>query len=82
MREAGVQQQLTDLTSLWRIRHFEERVQDLRMSGEIAGSVHLCYRGHGWAIACGAPLPALLGELLGRAASRTGHPCARPRSVP
>lgn len=41
MREAGVQQQLTDLTSLWRIRHFEE-VQDLCLSGQIAGSAHLC----------------------------------------
>jgi TPP-dependent pyruvate/acetoin dehydrogenase alpha subunit len=96
MRENGRQQLLADLSSLWRIRHFEERVQELRAAGEIAGSVHLCngqeaiyvgacsaldlrrdvvfptYRGHGWAIACGAPLGALFAELLGRATGTNG----------
>jgi GNAT superfamily N-acetyltransferase len=43
-RENGLQQLLADLSSLWRIRHFEERVQELRAAGEIAGSVHLCNR--------------------------------------
>jgi TPP-dependent pyruvate/acetoin dehydrogenase alpha subunit len=42
MRENGLQQLLADLSSLWRIRHFEERVQELRAAGEIAGSVHQC----------------------------------------
>jgi TPP-dependent pyruvate/acetoin dehydrogenase alpha subunit len=30
------------LATMWRIRMFEERVRDLRMAGQIAGSVHLC----------------------------------------
>lgn len=33
---------LDDFAGLWRIRAFEEKVRDLRLSGEIAGSVHLC----------------------------------------
>jgi len=71
------------------IRHFEQRVTQLRHAGDIIGSVHLAigqeaipvgalaalsegdavfatYRGHGWAIACGAPLAATFAELLGR----------------
>jgi TPP-dependent pyruvate/acetoin dehydrogenase alpha subunit len=80
MPENGLQQLLADLSSLWRIRHFEERVQELRSFGGSTDSVHLyngqeaiyvaacsasdlrrdvvfpTYRGHGWAIACGAPL--------------------------
>ncbi|GAA1550633.1 thiamine pyrophosphate-dependent dehydrogenase E1 component subunit alpha [Kribbella sancticallisti] len=34
-------QGLADLHGLWRIRVLEEKVRDLRLSGEIAGSVHL-----------------------------------------
>lgn len=45
MRENGPQQLLSDLSSLWRIRHFEERVRELSAAGEIAGSVHLCNGG-------------------------------------
>lgn len=71
------------------IRAFEERVLEMRLAEQIAGSVHLCigqeagpvgtcsalrpddsvyatYRGHGWAIAAGAPLEGLFAELLGR----------------
>lgn len=77
------------------IRKFEERVYQLRMTGKIIGSVHLCngqeavsvgacaarrsddpvfatYRGHGWAIACGADLAGLFGELMGRAGGVNG----------
>jgi pyruvate dehydrogenase E1 component alpha subunit len=35
------QQMLADLHAMWRIRALEEKVHDLRMSGEIVGSVHL-----------------------------------------
>jgi pyruvate dehydrogenase E1 component alpha subunit len=81
--------QLAYLRMMHRIRAFEERTFDLRMSGEVIGSVHLSngqeaipagtcdqlgpddavfatYRGHGWALACGAPLVPMFGELLGR----------------
>ncbi|PSL08229.1 pyruvate dehydrogenase E1 component alpha subunit [Haloactinopolyspora alba] len=33
---------LRDLRDIWRIRLLEEKVRDLRASGEIVGSVHLC----------------------------------------
>ena len=33
---------LADLRDLWRIRLLEERVRDLRLAGDIQGSVHLC----------------------------------------
>ena len=33
---------LRDLRDLWRIRLLEERVRDLRLAGDIVGSVHLC----------------------------------------
>ncbi|MFI1166296.1 thiamine pyrophosphate-dependent dehydrogenase E1 component subunit alpha [Streptomyces sp. NPDC020801] len=33
---------LADLHAMWRIRAFEEKVRDLRLAGDIAGSVHLC----------------------------------------
>jgi TPP-dependent pyruvate/acetoin dehydrogenase alpha subunit len=35
-------QHLADLHQLWRIRLLEEKIRDLRMAGEIVGSVHLC----------------------------------------
>ncbi len=80
---------LPDLLQVWRIRAFEEKVLDLRLSGDVVGSVHLSigqeaipvgaaglieaddavfatYRGHGWALACGAPPVAMFGEMLGR----------------
>lgn len=37
-----------------------------------ADAVFATYRGHGWAIACGAPLRALFAELLGRATGVNG----------
>jgi pyruvate dehydrogenase E1 component alpha subunit len=80
---------LEHLRGLCVIRLFEERVQQLKDDGEIAGSVHLgigqeaipvgacdalssadvvfaTYRGHGWALACGAPLEPVFAELLHR----------------
>jgi len=77
------------LRSLYTIRYFEERVEQLKADGDIAGSVHLSigqeaipvgacdvlsptdavfatYRGHGWALACGAPPEAVFAELLHR----------------
>lgn len=80
---------LDDLRNLWRIRVMEETIRDLRLKGDIIGSVHLCigqeagpvglcselrpedalfatYRGHGWALARGVPLEAIMAELLGR----------------
>ncbi len=33
---------LRDLRDLWRIRLLEERIRDLRLAGDIVGSVHLC----------------------------------------
>jgi pyruvate dehydrogenase E1 component alpha subunit len=89
MSEAN-SESLSDLRQMLRIRRFEEVVRDLRTSGDVVGSVHLCigqeaiavgavgeldlvcdavfatYRGHGWAIACGATLQGLFAELLGR----------------
>jgi pyruvate dehydrogenase E1 component alpha subunit len=38
---SGNQQQLSDLHAMWRIRALEEGVRELRLSGEIVGSVHL-----------------------------------------
>jgi len=37
-----VQQQLDFLEQMYRIRFFEEKVMELRLSGSIVGSVHLC----------------------------------------
>lgn len=34
--------ELLDLKNMWRVRIFEERVRELRLAGEIVGSVHLC----------------------------------------
>lgn len=85
-----VQQQMNYLEQMYRIRFFEEKVLQLRLSGSIVGSVHLCigqeavavgavsgrakqdavfatYRGHGYALACGAPPVSLFAELMGRA---------------
>ncbi|MEW9516126.1 thiamine pyrophosphate-dependent dehydrogenase E1 component subunit alpha [Streptomyces tubercidicus] len=33
---------LTDLHAMWRIRALEEKVRELRLAGDITGSVHLC----------------------------------------
>ncbi|HET6294391.1 MAG TPA: thiamine pyrophosphate-dependent dehydrogenase E1 component subunit alpha [Kribbella sp.] len=38
---SGYQQHLRDLHEMWRIRALEEKVRELRLSGEIVGSVHL-----------------------------------------
>lgn len=93
-RAAG-HERLDDLRQMWRIRAFEERVQELRRDEVVVGSVHLSngqeaipvgavgalsevdavfatYRGHGWAIACGAPLQLLFAELMGRATGVNG----------
>lgn len=87
--------QLNRFEKMLVIRRFEERVYQLRMTGKIIGSVHLCngqeaiavgaaaarrkddpifatYRGHGWALACGADLTAMFGELMGRAGGVNG----------
>ncbi|GAA4994655.1 hypothetical protein GCM10023205_79320 [Yinghuangia aomiensis] len=42
MHESDLNQYLNELTSMWRIRHFEEHVAQLRADNLIAGSVHLC----------------------------------------
>lgn len=101
MTKLQVEQQVDDtlrldrLERMLRIRKFEERVYQLRMTGKIVGSVHLAngqeaiavgacaarrdddpvfatYRGHGWAIACGADITALFAELMGRAEGVNG----------
>jgi 2-oxoisovalerate dehydrogenase E1 component len=81
--------------SMLTVRRLEERVLDLRLADEFAGSTHLCagqeaipvgtlaaltpddrvvatYRGHGWAIACGVPLAALMAEICQRATGING----------
>jgi TPP-dependent pyruvate/acetoin dehydrogenase alpha subunit len=90
-----LKESLDFLRRMLMIRLFEERVEALRASSEVVGSVHLCngqegvpvgtacalqlgdtvfatYRGHGWAIALGAPLDGLFAELLGRAGGVNG----------
>ncbi|MDQ3911265.1 MAG: thiamine pyrophosphate-dependent dehydrogenase E1 component subunit alpha [Actinomycetota bacterium] len=87
--EASQEDLLRYLRGLYTIRYFEERVEQLKADGDIAGSVHLSigqeaipvgacdvlspadavfatYRGHGWALACGAPSEAVFAELLHR----------------
>ena len=77
------------LTTMWRIRLFEERVGRLTRDGEVHGLIHLStgqegvavgvcaqlraddavysgHRGHGHAIAKGAPLDRMMAELMGR----------------
>ena len=77
------------LTTMWRIRLFEERVGRLTRDGEVHGLIHLStgqegvaagvcaqlraddavysgHRGHGHAIAKGAPLDRTMAELMGR----------------
>lgn len=90
MSDSDVNLHVDLLERMCRIRFFEERLVELRVSGEVVGSVHLCsgqeaicvattaaldlprdlvfptYRGHGWALACGAPLEAMFAELMGR----------------
>jgi pyruvate dehydrogenase E1 component alpha subunit len=89
------EQMLDDLRSMLRIRLMEEAIRDLRLNGEIVGSVHLCigqeagpagvcsvlqpqdavlstYRGHGWALARGVPMTAILAELMGRVTGVNG----------
>jgi acetoin:2,6-dichlorophenolindophenol oxidoreductase subunit alpha len=79
------------LTTMWRIRHFEERVGQLKRADEVHGLIHLSvgqegvaaavcgqlrdddamysgHRAHGHAIAKGAPLEAVMAELMGREA--------------
>jgi 2-oxoisovalerate dehydrogenase E1 component len=78
------------LRTMWRIRHFEERVGRLKQAGDAHGLMHLSlgqegvaagvcgqlrdddavysgHRAHGHAIAKGAPLNAVMAELMGRA---------------
>lgn len=87
--EGPLSEEIELLSTMIVIRRFEETVTELKVNGEIAGSVHLCtgqeaipvgvcatlaaqdlvtstYRGHGWAIAKGAPLDGLFAELMGR----------------
>lgn len=37
-----VRERLADLRAMWRIRALEEKVRELRLAGDIVGSVHLC----------------------------------------
>ena len=83
------EQALRLLTTMWRIRLFEERVGRLTRDGEVHGLIHLStgqegvavgvcsqlraddavysgHRGHGHAIAKGAPLERTMAELMGR----------------
>lgn len=49
---------LRDLSSMWRIRLFEEKVRELRQDEAIVGSVHLCIGQEAVAVgACGTLLP-------------------------
>lgn len=84
-----------------RIRVFEERVLEMSLAGEIAGSVHLCfgqeaipvgacsalqphdqvlstYRGHGWALATGAPALEVLAEIAQRSGGTNGGRAGSP----
>ena len=70
-----------------RIRLFEEKVQELFMSGQIQGTTHLCqgqeamhpgdvqtntYRGHGEALALGMAIETAFAELMGRTTGGSG----------
>jgi TPP-dependent pyruvate/acetoin dehydrogenase alpha subunit len=41
-RDANTTQDLEDLRDVWLIRAFEEKVRELRVAGDVVGSVHLC----------------------------------------
>jgi NAD(P)-dependent dehydrogenase (short-subunit alcohol dehydrogenase family) len=51
MRENGLQQLLADPSSLWRIRHFEERVQELRAATILQPLIHVGHPGEVAALA-------------------------------
>ena len=76
--DARAQRLLGHLATMWRIRLFEERVRDLRVAGEIAGSVHLTIGQE--AIAAGAC--AALRESDPVFATYRGHGWALARGVP
>lgn len=90
-----------DYRMMSRIRRFEERLMELKNSGEVPGSIHLCngqeaipvgacrtlrpgdyvsatYRGHGWALARGVPMPDLFAEIMGRDSALCGGRAASP----
>ena len=74
----AVQQMLADLHGMWRIRALEEKVRDLRMAGDIVGSVHLSIGQEAGPVgACTelAPQDALF-------ATYRGHGWALARGVP
>jgi pyruvate dehydrogenase E1 component alpha subunit len=69
---------LRDLRDLWRIRLLEERIRDLRLAGDIVGSVHLCIGQEAGPVGvCGVlePQDALF-------ATYRGHGWALARGVP
>lgn len=71
-------QLLDDFTGMLRIRLFEERVRDLWVAGDIAGSVHLCIGQEAGPVgACAA-----LGEQDAVFATYRGHGWAIARGVP
>ncbi|WP_422771097.1 thiamine pyrophosphate-dependent dehydrogenase E1 component subunit alpha [Plantactinospora sp. WMMC1484] len=67
-----------DLHAMWRIRAFEEKVRELRVAGDIVGSVHLCIGQEAGPVGTGpvlAPQDALF-------ATYRGHGWALARGVP
>ncbi|WP_203432706.1 thiamine pyrophosphate-dependent dehydrogenase E1 component subunit alpha [Jiangella asiatica] len=76
--ETGTGAMLRDLRDVWRIRLLEEKVRDLRLGGDIVGSVHLCIGQEAGPVgACSVlePADALF-------ATYRGHGWALARGVP
>jgi TPP-dependent pyruvate/acetoin dehydrogenase alpha subunit len=71
-------QLVADMTGMLRIRRFEERVRDLRLAGDIVGSVHLCIGQEAGPVgAC-----SVLAEQDAVFATYRGHGWAIARGVP
>ncbi|TDD64957.1 thiamine pyrophosphate-dependent dehydrogenase E1 component subunit alpha [Jiangella aurantiaca] len=76
--ETATDTMLRDLRGLWRIRLLEEKIRDLRLNGDIVGSVHLCIGQEAGPVgACSVlePADALF-------ATYRGHGWALARGVP
>ncbi|WP_026876665.1 thiamine pyrophosphate-dependent dehydrogenase E1 component subunit alpha [Jiangella gansuensis] len=76
--ETGTEVLLRDLCDMWRVRLLEEKIRDLRLNGDVVGSVHLCIGQEAGPVgACSAlePADALF-------ATYRGHGWALARGVP